>query len=190
MIPFLRGLVKIIGNVDLVNYHSDFPMTSADGIFASVANITSNLLIRATKLTSLANAFPTLLEIGGDVVIAGNTRLASLSGAFANVQAVGRSIAIAGNSQIATLDGAFLSLRSVGRGLFVSQHRPRQSRRFLCQTRLGRSRVHLWNGSIPAGAESSSIRNRVGQWSTQLHPQFPQPIFVAQERLVLAGALH
>ena len=65
-IPFLRGLETLNGSLDLSDQDGRFPVASADGIFARLATITGDLIVKATQIASLSGVFGELRAVGSE----------------------------------------------------------------------------------------------------------------------------
>jgi hypothetical protein len=82
--------------------------------YGDLCEITGDLRIHKTDLTTLNNAFSQLTTIGGYLSIRNNPALGTLGNAFSQLTSIGGYLAIADNGALKALHNAFSNLASVG----------------------------------------------------------------------------
>ena len=122
----IRAATRIVGNLTIGDGEAGNDITNTELARLQVEEITGDLLIQATKLTSLT-AFSELRRVGRDFYIGGNNSsdgnamLGTLSGLNA-LEHVGRDLVVDGNTELTTATG-FERLDSIGRRLDISNNR-------------------------------------------------------------------
>ena len=122
IIPFVRGLETIHGNVEVTEDGGRFPLANLVGMFGRLKTIVGNLIITAPHIVTLDGAFTSLVNVTGSIQINGLKKLASMAGTFKSLANVGGGLKIVNNAELTTLGSGFSSLANVDRHLSVNNN--------------------------------------------------------------------
>ena len=99
-------------------------VTSMNGTFLVLQGIGQHLRIHSNNaLTSMDDTFPALQSVGADVDVGNNDLLTSMDGVFPALEEVGGNIDVGNNDLLTSMDGVFPALEEVRGELYV-HHSP------------------------------------------------------------------